>query len=151
MRPQRTEHSRAPLCRNIGFGRNQHFYISARAVCRMFSPKQIRFPVSLQLDFWINPSSTARPVDVRIPAASVQSVKAFLDSQGIEYSILIEDLQVGSASGTHFLHLLETPVPNVASFPLFHTLFSVGSCPYFCRLWINPSRTIHGSLQVFSE
>ncbi|NXU63686.1 CBPA2 Carboxypeptidase, partial [Horornis vulcanius] len=47
----------------------------------------------LQLDFWINPSAPALPVDVRIPAASVQSVKAFLESQGIEYSILIEDLQ----------------------------------------------------------
>uniref|UniRef100_A0A8U7M8G6 Peptidase M14 domain-containing protein n=1 Tax=Corvus moneduloides TaxID=1196302 RepID=A0A8U7M8G6_CORMO len=47
----------------------------------------------LELDFWINPSATAVPVDVRIPAVSVQSVKAFLESQGIEYSILIEDLQ----------------------------------------------------------
>ncbi|NXF72960.1 CBPA2 Carboxypeptidase, partial [Sclerurus mexicanus] len=47
----------------------------------------------LQLDFWINPSAPAIPVDVRIPAASVQSVKAFLESHGIEYSILIEDLQ----------------------------------------------------------
>ncbi|XP_054149648.1 carboxypeptidase A2-like [Melozone crissalis] len=47
----------------------------------------------LQLDFWINPSAPALPVDVRIPAASVQSVKAFLESQGIQYSILIEDLQ----------------------------------------------------------
>uniref|UniRef100_A0A8C5U102 Carboxypeptidase A2 n=1 Tax=Malurus cyaneus samueli TaxID=2593467 RepID=A0A8C5U102_9PASS len=51
----------------------------------------------LQLDFWINPSASAVPVDVRIPAASVQSVKAFLESQGIEYSILIEDLQVDMA------------------------------------------------------
>ncbi|NXG01390.1 CBPA2 Carboxypeptidase, partial [Sakesphorus luctuosus] len=47
----------------------------------------------LQLDFWINPSAPALPVDVRIPAASLQSVKAFLESHGIEYSILIEDLQ----------------------------------------------------------
>ncbi|NXE69800.1 CBPA2 Carboxypeptidase, partial [Calcarius ornatus] len=47
----------------------------------------------LQLDFWINPSAPALPVDVRIPAVSVQSVKAFLESQGIQYSILIEDLQ----------------------------------------------------------
>ncbi|NXU04651.1 CBPA2 Carboxypeptidase, partial [Buphagus erythrorhynchus] len=63
------------------------------AVCRMPSPNQIHFPVSLQLDFWINPSAPVLPVDVRIPAVSVQSVKAFLESQGIEYSILIEDLQ----------------------------------------------------------
>ncbi|XP_014800916.1 PREDICTED: carboxypeptidase A2-like [Calidris pugnax] len=47
----------------------------------------------LELDFWINPSTAALPVDVRIPANNVQAVKAFLESQGIEYSILIEDLQ----------------------------------------------------------
>ncbi|NXI58951.1 CBPA2 Carboxypeptidase, partial [Chloroceryle aenea] len=47
----------------------------------------------LKLDFWINPSAPALPVDVRIPANNVQAVKAFLESYGIEYSILIEDLQ----------------------------------------------------------
>ncbi|KAM6137056.1 carboxypeptidase A2 [Pterocles gutturalis] len=48
----------------------------------------------LELDFWISPSTPAFPVDVRIPANNVQAVKAFLESCGIEYSILIEDLQV---------------------------------------------------------
>ncbi|XP_074020081.1 carboxypeptidase A2-like isoform X1 [Numenius arquata] len=48
----------------------------------------------LELDFWINPSTATLPVDVRIPANNVQAVKAFLESQGIEYSILIEDLQI---------------------------------------------------------
>ncbi|OXB58048.1 hypothetical protein ASZ78_007707 [Callipepla squamata] len=51
------------------------------------------FP-SLQLDFWLNPSTPALPVDVRIPAHSLQAVKVFLESHGIKYSILIEDLQV---------------------------------------------------------
>ncbi|KFU85177.1 Carboxypeptidase A2 [Chaetura pelagica] len=48
----------------------------------------------LELDFWITPSNPALPVDVRVPANNVQEVKAFLESYGIEYSILIEDLQV---------------------------------------------------------
>uniref|UniRef100_A0A669QAT9 Carboxypeptidase A2 n=2 Tax=Phasianus colchicus TaxID=9054 RepID=A0A669QAT9_PHACC len=48
----------------------------------------------LELDFWLNPSTPALPVDVRIPAHSLQAVKVFLESHGIEYSILIEDLQV---------------------------------------------------------
>ncbi|XP_008943759.1 PREDICTED: carboxypeptidase A2 isoform X2 [Merops nubicus] len=48
----------------------------------------------LKLDFWLNPSSPALPVDVRIPADNVQAVKGFLESYGIEYSILIEDLQI---------------------------------------------------------
>ncbi|XP_051468441.1 carboxypeptidase A2-like [Apus apus] len=48
----------------------------------------------LELDFWITPSNPGLPVDVRVPANNVQEVKAFLESYGIEYSILIEDLQV---------------------------------------------------------
>ncbi|XP_068526269.1 carboxypeptidase A2-like [Anas acuta] len=47
----------------------------------------------LKLDFWINPSTFSRPVDVRVPANSLQAVKVFLESHRIEYSILIEDLQ----------------------------------------------------------
>ncbi|NWS77549.1 CBPA2 Carboxypeptidase, partial [Crotophaga sulcirostris] len=47
-----------------------------------------------ELDFWINPSTPSIPVDVRIPANNIRAVKAFLDSHGIEYFILIEDLQV---------------------------------------------------------
>uniref|UniRef100_A0A8C3K1J4 Carboxypeptidase A2 n=1 Tax=Calidris pygmaea TaxID=425635 RepID=A0A8C3K1J4_9CHAR len=56
----------------------------------------------LELDFWINPSTAALPVDVRIPANNVQAVKAFLESQGIEYSILIEDLQQRERSSNSF-------------------------------------------------
>uniref|UniRef100_A0A8C3B942 Carboxypeptidase A2 n=1 Tax=Cairina moschata TaxID=8855 RepID=A0A8C3B942_CAIMO len=47
----------------------------------------------LKLDFWINPSTFSRPVDVRVPANSLQAVKVFLESHRIEYSILIKDLQ----------------------------------------------------------
>ncbi|NXN08223.1 CBPA2 Carboxypeptidase, partial [Indicator maculatus] len=47
----------------------------------------------LELDFWISPSTSGQPADVRIPANNVPAVKAFLESNGIEYSILIEDLQ----------------------------------------------------------
>ncbi|XP_046762967.1 carboxypeptidase A2 isoform X4 [Gallus gallus] len=59
--------------------------------------KKLRFLETLdhlELDFWLNPSTPALPVDVRIPAHSLQAVKIFLESHGIEYSILIEDLQV---------------------------------------------------------
>ncbi|POI33256.1 hypothetical protein CIB84_002991 [Bambusicola thoracicus] len=66
-----------------------------KTVCKAHCPPdQIHFPFSFQLDFWLNPSTPALPVDVRIPAHSLQAVKIFLESHGIEYSILIEDLQV---------------------------------------------------------
>lgn len=41
-------------------------------------------------------------MDVRIPAHSLQAVKVFLESHGIEYSVLIEDLQVGNAVWSAF-------------------------------------------------
>ncbi|KAJ1162740.1 hypothetical protein NDU88_003206 [Pleurodeles waltl] len=48
---------------------------------------------SLQLDYWKAPRSVDSPVDVRVPFPSVQNVKAFLEHNGIEYEIMIDDLQ----------------------------------------------------------
>lgn len=50
--------------------------------------------VSFQLDFWRDATEVDTPVDVRVPFFSLQSVKMYLESQGIEYSTIIEDLQV---------------------------------------------------------
>lgn len=47
-----------------------------------------------QLDFWREVADVATPVDVRVPFHSLQSVKIYLESQNIEYSTMIEDLQV---------------------------------------------------------
>lgn len=48
----------------------------------------------LQLDFWTEPSNPEIPVDVRVPFESLQSVKIYLESNNIDYSIMIKDLQV---------------------------------------------------------
>lgn len=40
-------------------------------------------------------TDVATPVDVRVPFHNLQSVKIHLESHEIEYSIMIEDLQVG--------------------------------------------------------
>ncbi|KAM4672487.1 carboxypeptidase A2-like [Amazona ochrocephala] len=48
----------------------------------------------LELDFWKNPTAPSFPADVRIPAKRVPLIKAFLESHGFEYSVLIKDLQV---------------------------------------------------------
>ncbi|PIO22358.1 hypothetical protein AB205_0196950, partial [Aquarana catesbeiana] len=45
------------------------------------------------LDFWTEPAKTDIPVDVRVPFTSLQSVKAYLEYNSIDYSIMIEDLQ----------------------------------------------------------
>ncbi|XP_054420605.1 carboxypeptidase A1 [Pteronotus mesoamericanus] len=47
----------------------------------------------LQLDFWRGPSQPGSPIDIRVPFASIQAVKAFLETHGIEYTIMIEDVQ----------------------------------------------------------
>lgn len=50
--------------------------------------------VFFQLDFWRGVTDVAVPVDVRVPFHSLQSIKIYLETQDIEYSIMIEDLQV---------------------------------------------------------
>ena len=37
-------------------------------------------------------------VDIRVPFTSLQTVKAFLETEDIEYFIMIKDLQVGLLS-----------------------------------------------------
>lgn len=46
-----------------------------------------------QLDFWRGPAQPGSPIDVRVPFSSVQAVKVFLEAHGIDYTIMIEDLQ----------------------------------------------------------
>nr|XP_033814694.1 carboxypeptidase A2-like isoform X1 [Geotrypetes seraphini] len=47
----------------------------------------------LKLDFWLRPSNPEIPVDIRVPFTSLQAVKVYLESRGIEYSIMIKDVQ----------------------------------------------------------
>ncbi|XP_034983707.2 carboxypeptidase A1-like [Zootoca vivipara] len=55
--------------------------------------KELEALEHLQLDFWRHPVHSEFPIDVRIPFDSLQGVKVFLESNGIRYSIMIEDLQ----------------------------------------------------------
>ncbi|CAM4510930.1 unnamed protein product [Lepidochelys kempii] len=56
--------------------------------------KELEELQELQLDFWRGPGGQDVPTDVRVPFASLQAVKIFLESSGIRYSILIDDLQM---------------------------------------------------------
>ncbi|KAG5845101.1 hypothetical protein ANANG_G00135280 [Anguilla anguilla] len=47
----------------------------------------------LQLDFWLHPVSSDLPVDIRVPFASLQTVKVFLESNDIPYTVMIKDVQ----------------------------------------------------------
>ncbi|KAF1386431.1 hypothetical protein PFLUV_G00094770 [Perca fluviatilis] len=56
--------------------------------------KNLEDMVEFELDFWRGVTDVSSPVDVRVPFHSLQSVKIHLESQDIEYSIMIGDLQV---------------------------------------------------------
>ncbi|XP_069544419.1 carboxypeptidase A1-like [Brachyistius frenatus] len=50
--------------------------------------------MELQLDFWRGVADVDTPVDVRVPAHNLQIVKMYLETQDIEFSVMMEDLQV---------------------------------------------------------
>uniref|UniRef100_A0A3Q1GRK4 Carboxypeptidase A2 (pancreatic) n=1 Tax=Acanthochromis polyacanthus TaxID=80966 RepID=A0A3Q1GRK4_9TELE len=46
-----------------------------------------------ELDFWLHPTSTERPVDIRVPRSSLSSVKEYLQAHNIPFSVMIDNLQ----------------------------------------------------------
>ncbi|XP_006861199.1 PREDICTED: carboxypeptidase A5 [Chrysochloris asiatica] len=48
----------------------------------------------LKVDFWRGPARPSLPVDMRVPFSELEDVKAFLDSHGLTYSVMIKDIQV---------------------------------------------------------
>lgn len=57
---------------------------------------------SLQLDLWKSPSTLGHPADVLVPSFSLREVKSFLEDHGLEYSVTVEDLQVGRPRSLHW-------------------------------------------------
>nr|XP_060632371.1 carboxypeptidase A2-like [Anolis sagrei ordinatus] len=55
--------------------------------------KELRVLEPLQLDFWRFPSYPNEPVDIQVPFACLQDVKVFLESRGIKYCVMMEDVQ----------------------------------------------------------
>lgn len=49
-----------------------------------------------KVDFWRGPARPSLPVDMRIPSSELKDVKAYLESHGLAYSIMIKDIQVRS-------------------------------------------------------
>ncbi|XP_029289503.1 carboxypeptidase A5 [Cottoperca gobio] len=76
------------------FEGHQVLRIVAKDEIQLSLVKNLEDMVDFELDFWRGVTDVATPVDVRVPFHSLQSVKIHLESQGIEYSIMIQDLQV---------------------------------------------------------
>ncbi|CAH2275468.1 carboxypeptidase A2 [Pelobates cultripes] len=78
----------------------------------------------LELDFWTEPAKVDIPVDVRVPFHSLQSVKSYLESQNIEYSIMIDDLQAVLDAEKQEMELNQIKERNSGTFnyATYHTL-----------------------------
>ncbi|KAK2096609.1 Carboxypeptidase A4, partial [Saguinus oedipus] len=72
---------------------DQVFRINVRNGDEISKLSQLVNSNNLKLNVWKAPSTFNRPVDVLVPSVSLQSVKSFLASQGLEYEVTIEDLQ----------------------------------------------------------
>ncbi|XP_028287605.1 carboxypeptidase A1-like [Parambassis ranga] len=56
--------------------------------------KNLEEMIEFQVDIWMGVTDVSNPVDVRVPFQSLQFVKIYLEAQNIDYTIMIEDLQV---------------------------------------------------------
>lgn len=60
---------------------------SSNCICTSFN-------VSFQLDVWMGVTGVSHPVDIRVPSHTLESFKSYLDSLDLDYSTMIEDVQV---------------------------------------------------------
>ncbi|XP_075326637.1 carboxypeptidase A1-like [Odontesthes bonariensis] len=76
------------------FDGDQVLRIVAKDEVQLSLVKNLEDITEFRLDFWRGVNDVSSPVDVRVPFHSLQSVKGYLESLDIHYSIMIEDLQV---------------------------------------------------------
>ncbi|XP_032161491.1 carboxypeptidase A4 [Mustela erminea] len=81
------------VCGREKFFGDQVFRINVRNGDEISKLSQLVNSDNLKLNVWKSPSTFSRPVDVLVPSVSLQPVKSFLKSQGLEYSVTIKDLQ----------------------------------------------------------
>ncbi|ERE89516.1 carboxypeptidase A4 isoform 1 [Cricetulus griseus] len=73
--------------------RDQVFRINVRNGDEIRKLTQLVNSDHFKLNVWKSPSTFDRPVDILVPSVSLLPVKSFLKSQGLDYSVTIEDLQ----------------------------------------------------------
>ncbi|KAM8818469.1 carboxypeptidase A4 [Rhynchonycteris naso] len=81
------------ICSREKFFGDQVFRINVRNGDEISKLKKLVNSDNLKLSLWKSFSTLGLPVDVLVPAVSLQPVKFFLKSQDLDYSVTIEDLQ----------------------------------------------------------
>lgn len=56
----------------------------------------VYFSFVTEVDFWRSPARPSLPVDMRVAFSELKDIKAYLESHGLAYSIMIKDIQVRS-------------------------------------------------------
>ncbi|CAL8263716.1 unnamed protein product [Merluccius merluccius] len=75
------------------FEGHQVLRISAKDELQLSLLRDLEALEHLQLDFWRGASDVNVPVDIRVPFLSLPTIKAHLEDNHIQYSVMIEDLQ----------------------------------------------------------
>ncbi|XP_051031807.1 carboxypeptidase A4 [Phodopus roborovskii] len=81
------------ICSRDKFFGDQVFRINVRNGVEIRKLTQLVNSDHFKLNVWKSPSTFDRPVDILVPSVSLLPVKSFLKSQGLDYSVTIEDLQ----------------------------------------------------------
>ncbi|XP_011794995.1 PREDICTED: carboxypeptidase A4 isoform X2 [Colobus angolensis palliatus] len=130
------------ICDREKFFGDQVFRINVRNGDEISKLSQLVNSNNLKLDVWKSLSTFNRPVDVLVPSVSLQAVKSFLRSQGLEYAVAIEDLQI-----YHEMDNIAADFPDLVrrvkighSFenrPMYVLKFSTGKGARRPAIWLN--------------
>lgn len=97
------------------------------------------FSFVIQVDFWRGPARPSLPVDMRVPFSELKDIKAYLESHGLAYNIMIKDIQVRSCPNTEVGGLTFTSLAGLGptwrkKYPKLKWMFSFWS---FICIFVN--------------
>ncbi|XP_063164513.1 carboxypeptidase A1-like [Candoia aspera] len=102
----------------------------------------------LQLDFWQAPAHPELPIDVRVPLPSLQRVKIFLESNDIQYSIMINNVQkLVDEEKSHMMLQRQVQEMSLATFnyTAYHNLDTIYS---FMDLLVHEKSPLVSKIQI---
>ncbi|KAM5188032.1 carboxypeptidase A4 isoform 2-T2 [Callospermophilus lateralis] len=153
------------ICGREKFFGDQVFRINVRNGDEVSKLTRLVNSDNFKLNFWRSPSALGRPVDVLVPSISLQPVKSFLKSQGLEYSVTIDDLQIYQEMDN-----IATDFPDLASRvkigqsfenrPMYVLKFSTGgeqrpaiwlNAGIHSREWISQATAIWTARKIVSD
>ncbi|XP_021046686.1 carboxypeptidase A4 isoform X2 [Mus pahari] len=132
----------AGICGRDKFFGDQVFRINVRNGDEIRKLTELVNSDHFKLSVWKSPSTFDRPVDILVPSVSLLPVKSFLKSQGLDYSVTIEDLQI-----YHEMDSIATDFPDLVSRvkigetfekrPMYVLKFSMGGGKKRPAIWLN--------------